>query len=207
MAPKELASDWSCTQTARFVWTPSLPPCGRVLLALVFAVLISARSEASPILVSFNDVLPTENSPFSGLALSGSFTYNDPYGLNGCAPACTFAPISTFPVLSLSLNVGSFSFNLSHVLPGAHVQGPLGDVHWGPVAQINPTFLPSGLTSMRLLPGATVFFEYTTAAGAFLHEPALITTRSVPGLGSFAVCLSALLALPLWRRSTRASSR
>jgi hypothetical protein len=183
---------------------PSLPSSGRVLLALVFALLVSARSEASPILVSFNDALPALNSPLDGLALSGSFTYNDPYGTSGCAPTCTF---STFPMLSLSLNVGSFSYNLSHVLPGAHVQGPLGDVHWGPVAQINPTFLPSGLTSMRLLPGATVFFEYTTAAGAFLHEPALITTRSVPGLGSFAVCLSALLALPLWRRSTRASSR
>jgi hypothetical protein len=204
MAPKKLASDWSCTKTARFEWKPSLPPSGRVVLALAFAVLISARSEASPILVSFNDVLPAQNSLLDGLALSGSFTYNDPYGTSGCAPTCTF---STFPMLSLSLNVGSFSYNLSHVLPGAHVQGPLGDVHWGPVAQINPTFLPSGLTSMRLLPGATVFFEYTTAAGAFLHEPALITTRSVPGLGSFAVCLSALLALPLWRRSTRASSR
>jgi hypothetical protein len=202
MAPKELASDWSCTQPARFVWTPSLPPSGRVLLALVFAVLISARSEASPILVSFNDVLPTENSPFSGLALSGSFTYNDPYGLNGCAPACTFAPISTFPMLSLSLNVGSFSFNLSHVLPGADVQGPLGHHVWGPVAQFAPTFMPNGVTSMSLAADATVFLVYTTAAGAFLHEPASITIQSVPGPGSFAVCMSALLALALWRRST-----
>jgi hypothetical protein len=153
--------------------------------------------------VSFSDVLPAQNSPLGGLALSGSFTYDDPYGSSGCAPTCTFGPLSTFPMLSLSLNVGSFSYNLSHVIPNSHVQGPLGHLLWGPVVQINPMFMPNGVTSMSLAANATVYFVYATAAGTFLREPTSITIQSVPGPGSFAVCMSALLALTLWRRSTR----
>jgi hypothetical protein len=178
----------------------------------VFTLCLSARSEAAPILVSFSDVLPVHNGPLDGLALSGSFSYDDPYGITGCAPSCTFGPLLTFPMLSFSLSVGTHQFNLSNTVPGAYVQGPLGHFAWGPVVQIAPAFLPSGITGMSLTADALARFSYTTASAFFCcYEPPLTFTllprQSVPGPGSLAVCLSALLALGVRFQVSRRGSR
>jgi hypothetical protein len=184
-------------------WNLTLPRAAA--LALTFVLLLAGHSEASPIQVSFSEVLSPQGGPLDGLSLSGSFIYDDPYGLTGCAPSCTFGPLSTFPMLNFSLNVGSYSFSLSHLLPGAHVQGPLGHFLWGPVAQVNAGFLPSGVSSMVLGADATVLFWYTTAAGSLhFYNPTSITitsARSVPGPGTFALSLTALLVLGLRLRS------
>jgi hypothetical protein len=170
---------------------------------MLFVVLVSGRAVASPIMVTFSDVLNPQSGPLDGLALSGSFTYNDPYGVTGCAPSCTFAPLQTFPMLSFSLNVGQYHFNLSQTLPGSRVQGPLGHFLWGPVAQINPSFLPTGVSSMVMGANASVLFSYTTPSGSLhFYNPLNVTVsaaRSVPGPGSLIMCLGALSVLALRR--------
>jgi uncharacterized protein (TIGR03382 family) len=173
---------------------------------LLFFFLVSARSEAAPIMVSFSDVIQAQGGPLDGLILSGNFSYDDPYGITGCAPSCTFGSPVSFPMLSLSLHVGTNNYNLSHSLPGAHVMGPLGSLFWGPFVTIAPAFLPSGITSMALSGDAVVRFQYSTSSNNYCcYEPPLTftllpPTHSVPGPGSLAVCVSALLALVARRR-------
>jgi hypothetical protein len=176
------------------------------VLTILFVLLVSGGAVASPIVVSFSDILSPQSGPLDGLALTGSFTYNDPYGLAGCTPSCAVGPLSTFPMLSFSLSVGNYSFNLSHTLPGARVLGPLGRNGWGPVAQINPIFLPTGVSSMELGAGATVFFWYTTPAGNlhFYNPTAItVTSASVPGPDTFVLSFTALLILALYVRGLR----
>jgi hypothetical protein len=182
-----------------------------ILLGLTLAVSLSFRAEAAPILVSFSDTLPAQNGPLDGLLVSGSFSYDDPFGLDGCVPDCTFGPLLTLPMLSLSLNVGPYHFDLSQAMPGAHVQGPLGHIVWGPVVQIAPQFLPSGITGIFLEGDALIRFFYTTPHDVHCcFEPAPTFTllpHSVPGPGALALCASALAAVAVRTRSRRGRSR
>jgi hypothetical protein len=143
------------------------------------------------------------------LVLSGSFAYDEPcaFGLDVNPPQWCFdlaSPSVFLPVLSFTMNLGPYHWDLRHVMPDAYVQGPSFHHTWGPAIDIAPQFLPAGIASLGLFNDGLIIFNYSTTAGAvysydFINMHA--SPISVPAPPTWVVLLGSLAGFALKRRA------
>ena len=187
-----------------------------IILALSFLSFFApAMAEAVPFKVSFAATVPgTPGEPLLGMPVSGFFIYDDPLAANCLIDlsACQDGPVATVPVLQFLMNIGPFSYNLSHA-PGSSVLAPLGHNVWGPNIPIASAFLPPGVAHMGICTmGAGVCFTYGTTPdnlSAYIDFGAEngLWTAQVPEPSSlaFLMSLTGVIAIHRAFRKSRAT--
>jgi hypothetical protein len=179
-------------------------------IALFLMMGIAPRVDAALIEVQFAGLLPS--GPFMGTQLSGNFMYDD-LGTGNCLLSpnlqnCAQGFIT--PMLTLSLNFGSYHYGLSQLTAPATVVLPLGSSSWGPSVNVQAALLPTGVTALGLAPGAAVFYFVTHSDGSTLIGQCggpdcslSITTRSVPEPAMLSSLAAGALAYAVTRTRRR----
>lgn len=170
----------------------------RVFIVTIFAIALSSRAEAIPTLVTFDGTIGHPNQALNGLHLFGSFVYDDPYGFGRCTNFRTVdycfggvtSQLVVRPMLGLSLNIGSYHFNLSHTTQA--VVWALPYMIWGPQVTIAPQFLPTQIASMSLNADSNVILSLQGADGTQSLNFPKFTAVDVPEPGALFLTMGAM---------------